>query len=127
METGSRNPAAIRAISRSHLRSEIVARFHGAGAARTAIADFEARFRRGEVPADIPEVKIASKGVPLPITQVLKLAGLTASTSEAVRMIEQGGVKVDGEKLSDKGFKIAQGARVVLQVGKRKYARVTIS
>jgi tyrosyl-tRNA synthetase len=121
-ETG-RNPRDIKAT----FAGEIVARFHGAGAAQAAVADFEARFRRDEVPADIPEVKIASKGEALPLTQVLKQAGLTASTSEAVRMIEQGGVKLDGEKVGDKGLKLVRGARVVLQVGKRKFARVTIS
>ena len=118
-----RNPRDIKAT----FASEIVARFHGTGAAQSAVADFEARFRRDEVPADIPEVKIASKGEPLPIAQVLKQAGLTASTSEAVRMIEQGGVKVDGEKVIDKGLRLARGARIVLQVGRRKYARVTIT
>jgi tyrosyl-tRNA synthetase len=107
--------------------SEIVERFHGKEAARAAVADFEARFSRDEMPADIPEMSIASKGAPLPIAQVLKQAGLTASTSEAMRMIEQGGVKIDGEKLSDKTHKLAQGARVVLQVGKRKFARITIA
>jgi len=121
-ETG-RNPRDIKI----EFASEIVARFHGASAAQSAVADFEARFRRDEMPADIPEVKIASKGAPLPITQVLKQAGLTGSTSEAVRMIEQGGVKLDGEKVSDKGLKLSGGACVVLQVGKRKFARVTIS
>ncbi len=118
-----RNPRDIKA----GFAREIVARFHGAGAAQAAVADFEARFTRDEMPADIPEVKIASKGEALSLTQVLKLAGLTASTSEAVRMIEQGGVKVDGEKVSDKGLKLARGASVVLQVGKRKFARVTLS
>jgi len=118
-----RNPRDIKVA----FSSEIVARFHGASAAQAAVADFEARFRRDEMPADIPEVKIASKGAPLPITQVLKQAGLTGSTSEAVRMIEQGGVKLDGEKVNDKGLKLSGGACVVLQVGKRKFARVTIS
>ena len=118
-----RNPRDIKVA----FSSEIVARFHGAGAAQAAVADFEARFRRDEMPADIPEVKIASKGAQLPLTQVLKQAGLTVSTSEAVRMIEQGGVKVDGEKVSDKGLKLSGGVCVVLQVGKRKFARVTIS
>jgi tyrosyl-tRNA synthetase len=72
-------------------------------------------------------MKIDSKGAPLPIAQVLKQAGLTASTSEAIRMIEQGGVKIDGEKLSDKTHKLPQGACVVLQVGKRKFARIIIA
>jgi tyrosyl-tRNA synthetase len=105
---------------------EIVARFHGASAADAAVADFEARFRRDEIPAEIREVKIDSKGQSLPLQQVLKQAGLTASTSEAARMIEQGGVKIDGEKASDKALKLARGTRFVLQVGKRKFARVTI-
>ena len=106
---------------------EIVARFHGGSAAEAAAADFDARFRRDEIPADIREVKIDSKGQSLSFAQVLKQAGLTASASEAVRMIEQGGVKIDGEKVGDKAFKLARGARVVLQVGKRKFARVTIT
>ena len=120
---GGRNPRDIKAA----FASEIVERFHGGDAARSAVADFEARFSRDEMPADIPEIRIASKGAPLPIAQVLKQAGLTTSTSEAVRMIEQGGVKIDGEKLSDKTHKLSQGARVVLQVGKRKFARVIIA
>ncbi|HET9404544.1 MAG TPA: tyrosine--tRNA ligase [Burkholderiales bacterium] len=106
---------------------EIVARFHGGSAAEAAAADFDARFRRDEIPADIREVKIDSKGQSLSFAQVLKQAGLTASASEAVRMIEQGGVKIDGEKVGDKALKLARGARVVLQVGKRKFARVTIT
>jgi tyrosyl-tRNA synthetase len=106
---------------------EIVARFHGAAAATAAAADFEARFRRDEIPADMPEVRLASKDGTLALPQVLKQAGLTASTSEALRLIEQGGVKLNGEKLSDKARKLARGTQVVLQVGKRKFARVTIT
>jgi tyrosyl-tRNA synthetase len=105
---------------------EIVARFHGNDAAQLAAKNFIARFAHNETPDDIPEVKIAAKGDGLPISQVLKQAGLTASTSEALRMIEQGGVKVNGEKVSDKAHQLAKGAHVVLQVGKRKFARVTI-
>jgi tyrosyl-tRNA synthetase len=105
---------------------EIVARFHGNNAAQLAAKNFNARFARNETPDDIPEVKIAAKGDGLPISQVLKHAGLTASTSEALRLIEQGGVKIDGEKVSDKAHQLARGAHVVLQVGKRKFARVTI-
>jgi tyrosyl-tRNA synthetase len=118
-----RNPRDIKVM----FASEITGRFHGKDAARAALADFEARFSRDEVPTDIPELTIACQGGPLPITQVLKQAGLTASTSEATRMIEQGGVKIDGEKLTDKARKLAKGARVVLQVGKRKFAKVIIS
>ena len=106
---------------------EIVARFHGAAAAAAAASDFEARFRRDEIPVDIPEVKLTSKDGTLALPQVLKQAGLTASTSEALRLIEQGGVKIDGAKVSDKSLKLAKGARAVLQVGKRKFARVTIA
>jgi tyrosyl-tRNA synthetase len=105
---------------------EIVARFHGPAAADGALADFEARFKRDEIPEDIPEVRLSARGDGLAIPQVLKQAGLTTSTSEALRMIEQGGVKLNGEKVSDKALMIARGERCVLQVGKRKFARVTI-
>jgi len=105
---------------------EIVARFHGPAAADAALADFEARFKRDEIPEDIPEVRLFARGDGLAIAQVLKQAGLTTSTSEAVRMIEQGGVKINGEKVSDKALIIARGERCVVQVGKRKFARVTI-
>ena len=106
---------------------EIVARFHGAQAAEDAARDFTARFSRDEMPGDMPEVSIKSQGGGLAIPQVLKQAGLTASTSEALRMIEQGGVKINGAKVSDKSLVLARGVRCVLQVGRRKFARVTIS
>ena len=102
---------------------EIVARFHSLAAADAALADFEARFKQGGVPDEMPEVALPGG---LPIAQVLKQAGLTASTTEAQRMIEQGGVKIDGEKISDKALKLAAGVYVI-QVGKRKFARVTIA
>ncbi len=117
-----RNPRDVKAA----FAKEIVARFHGAGAAEAAVSDFEARFRRDEIPADLPEVSIPANGEALALPQVLKQAGLTASTSEALRMIEQGGVKIDGEKVGDKALKLARGTQSVLQVGKRKFARVTI-
>jgi tyrosyl-tRNA synthetase len=78
------------------------------------------------MPEEIPEVTLHAAGEPMPIAQVLKQAGLTASTSEALRMIEQGGVRMDGERTSDKALKLAPGVTVVLQVGKRKFARVTV-
>ena len=106
---------------------EMVARFHGADAAQAAVADFEARFKRDEIPAGIREVTVDSPGSAVALTQILKQAGLTASTSEAVRLIEQGGVKIDGEKVSDKARKLPKGSRSVLQVGKRKFARVIIA
>jgi len=105
---------------------EIVERFHGREAAVAALADFESRFRQNEIPADLDEVTLAAEGAGLPIAAVLKQAGLTASTSEALRMIVQGGVKLNGEKVTDKSLVLAGGASVVLQVGKRKFARVTI-
>ena len=106
---------------------EIVARFHDRPAAERALADFEARFKRGAMPDEMPEVSLVAGATGLPIAQVLKQAGLTPSTSEAMRMIEQGGVKLDGEKLSDKTLVLQAGTVVILQVGKRKFARVTLN
>lgn len=109
------------------LAQEIVARFHGAQAAEAALADFEARFRQGAIPDEMPEFVLQSETAEgLSVLQVLKQAGLTASTSEAIRMIAQGGVKADGEKVSDKGLLLPVGATVVLQVGKRKFARISV-
>ncbi len=104
---------------------EIVARFHNTAAADAALADFEARFKQGGVPDDIPEVTLtAPHGMAL--VQVLKQAGLTSSTTEATRMIDQGGVKIDGAKVSDKALKLLPGTHVI-QVGKRKFSRVTVA
>jgi tyrosyl-tRNA synthetase len=105
---------------------EIIARFHDQAAARRALEDFEARFRHGEIPQDLPEQVIevpADGGV---IGHVLKSSGVCPSTSEALRMIEQGGVKVNGEKVADKGLRLPAGATYVLQVGKRKFAKVSL-
>lgn len=118
-----RNPRDIKVL----LAQEIVARFHGHRAAATALDEFEARFKQGVLPEDMPEIVLKGNGMALPVVQVLKLAGLTASTSEALRMIEQGGVRANGEKVSDKALSIAAGHPVVLQVGKRKFARVTVN
>jgi tyrosyl-tRNA synthetase len=109
------------------LAKEIVGRFHGPTAADEALADFEARFTRDEIPADIPEVSLAAQGDGLAIAQVLKQAGLCASVSDAQRLIEQGGVKVNREKVNDRSLKLDRGEQAVVQVGKRKYARVTIT
>jgi len=116
-----RNPRDIKVA----FAKEIVERFHGEPAAEKAQAEFEARFRDGAMPEEIPEVTLQTGGVPLVITQILKQADLTPSTSEALRMIEQGGVRVDGERVSDKGLRLPPGT-YVLQVGKRKFARVTL-
>ena len=120
---GGRNPREIKVA----FAQEIVARFHDQAAAGKALADFEARFKQGEIPADIAEVKLQAGAGGIPIANLLKEAGLTASTSEALRMIAQGAVKLDGEKISDKSLKLAKGAAVVVQVGRRKFARVTIA
>ncbi len=106
---------------------EIVARFHDRAAADRALADFEARFKQGEIPADIPEVIVPSEGRTVLLGYVIKQAQLTASTSEAFRMIDQGGVRLDGEKVSDKNLSLAAGTSVVVQVGKRKFARVKVT
>jgi tyrosyl-tRNA synthetase len=105
------------------LAKEITARFHGRAAADLAEEDFQRR-AAGGVPDVIPEHSMS--GAPLAIGAVLKQAGLVPSTSEALRMVEQGGVRVDGTSISDKGLKLPAGV-YVLQVGKRKFARVTLS
>lgn len=114
-----RNPRDIKVS----LAQEIVTRFHSAQAATDALADFDNR-AKGGIPDEIPEVRLA--GAPLGIGQLLKQANLCASTSEALRMVEQGGVRIDGAAVSDKGLKVDVGT-FVLQVGKRKFARVTLA
>jgi tyrosyl-tRNA synthetase len=108
------------------LAREIVARFHGAEAARRAEDEFDQRFREGVIPEEMPEVAVKAPPGGILIAQLLKQAGLTPSTSEAQRMIEQGGVKLDGARVSDKGLKIAAGQALVVQVGKRKFARIRV-
>src|SRR6185503_4832237 len=107
--------------------SEIVARFHGAGAAAAAVADFDQRFREGALPENMPEVTVKAPEGAILISHLLKQAGLTPSTSEAQRMIEQGGVRLDGERVTDKALKIPAGTTVVAQVGKRKFARIKVT
>jgi tyrosyl-tRNA synthetase len=105
------------------LAKEIVTRFHSAQAADDALADFVNR-SKGGIPDDVPEVALS--GAPVGLPQLLKQAGLCASTSEAMRMVDQGGVRIDGVVISDKALKLDAGV-FVLQVGKRKFARVTLS
>jgi tyrosyl-tRNA synthetase len=105
------------------LAQEIVTRFHSAQAAEEALADFVNR-SKGGIPDDVPEVALA--GAPLGIPQLMKQSGLSASTSEAMRLIDQGGVRIDGAVISDKALKLDAGTFVV-QVGKRKFVRVTLS
>ncbi|MGN6389667.1 MAG: S4 domain-containing protein, partial [Burkholderiaceae bacterium] len=115
---GGRNPRDAKVA----LAQEIVARFHSAKAAEDALADFVNR-SKGGIPDDIPEVRLT--GAPLGIGQLLKQAGLCASTSEALRMVEQGGVRIDRATVADTGLKVEAGT-FVLQVGKRKFARVVL-
>ena len=114
-----RNPKDIKVL----LATEITTRFHGAPAAEAAVQDFELR-ARGGIPDDIPALSL--RGAPLGIGALLKLANLAPSTSEANRLVDGGGVRIDGTVVSDKGLKLEAGT-VVLQVGKRKFARVTLS
>ncbi len=107
------------------LAQEIVARFHGAHAAERALEEFEARFRHGVLPEDMPEVILPTPGEGVPLVQALKQAGLTSSTSEALRMIGQGGVRLDGQKIEDKSLILLQGAYVA-QVGKRRFSRLRV-
>ncbi|MEO5771864.1 MAG: tyrosine--tRNA ligase [Burkholderiaceae bacterium] len=116
---GGRNPKEAKVL----LAREITSRFHGAAAADSAEADFTTR-ARGGVPDVIDERHLS--GVPMGIGSLLKQAGLASSTSEALRLVEQGGVRIDGDPVSDKGLRLASGCYVV-QVGKRKFARVTLT
>ena len=120
---GGRNPRDIKV----GFAQEIVTRFHDKQAAERALADFEVRFKQGAIPEDIEDVVLIAGIEGLGIGQVLKQASLTASTSEALRMIDQGGVKLNGDKISDKGLVLKPGEPFVVQVGKRKFARVTLA
>ncbi|CAM5201646.1 tyrosine--tRNA ligase [Oligella ureolytica] len=115
-----RNPRDFKVM----LAQEIITRFHNAAAAEAALQNFEARFRDGQIPDDIPEVELS--GAPLSIVHVLRDSGLASSGSEANRNIQQGGVRVDGQRIEDRGLELATGTYVI-QVGKRKFARITIS
>jgi tyrosyl-tRNA synthetase len=117
---GGRNPRDVKV----QLAGEMTARFHGAAAAQSAREGFESRFSKGALPEDLEEVSVS--GAPIGIGQLLREAGLVASGSEAMRNVEQGGVRIDGDKVSDKGLKLGAGIYVV-QVGKRRAARVTVS
>ncbi len=104
---------------------EIVTRFHSQADAEKALADFQTR-SKGGIPDEVPEVTVTIDADNIGVAQLLKLAGLVSSTSEAFRAIEQGGIKLDGEKVSDKNHMLDKGTKVVAQVGKRKFANVTI-
>lgn len=108
------------------LGQEIVARFHGAAAAQAAQEEFVARFQKGALPEDMPELDLAVAAEGIGIVELLKQCKLVASGSEANRLLEQGGVKVDGEKAGDRSVRLKAGGNHVLQVGKRKFARVRL-
>lgn len=109
------------------LAEELIARFHSPSAATGAREDFIARFQKGAMPDQIDEVSLVAEGEAMPIASLLKAAGLVPSTSDALRMIQQGGVKIDGEKIEDRSLLIQKGSSAVFQVGKRKFARVTLN
>jgi len=108
------------------LAQEIIERFHDAGAAAKALENFEARFQRGAMPDEMDELELKIGGDSYGLANILKDAGLTASTSEAIRMINQGAVKIDGEKVVEAKLEISVGAEHVYQVGKRKFARIKL-
>ncbi len=116
-----RNPRDVKVL----LAKEIVARFHSEQAAEMAAFEFMARFKAGAIPNDMPHVTLPGGDEGVPIATLLKRAGLAPSTTEALRNIEQGGVKIDGQKVSDRTLVVPRGT-CVLQVGKRKWARVTV-
>ncbi len=118
-----RNPRDVK----FELAKELIARFHDLAAAERAQADFIARFSQGALPENIEEITVSSQDGRIAIANLLREAGLVASTSEALRMIRQGAVKIDSEKLEDEKLLLNAGSIAVFQVGKRRVARVTIS
>ncbi len=109
------------------LAMELVERFHDQKAAEAARQEFVSRFQKGALPDKIKEVSISSQGGSLGIAHLLKEAGLVSSTSEAFRMIKQGAVKIDGERIEDKSLQVSAGSTSVYQVGKRRFSRVSLT
>jgi tyrosyl-tRNA synthetase len=119
---GGRNPRDAKVA----LAQEIVARFHSPADAQRALATFEARFKDGAMPDDMPEVTIETRGAGIAIANLAKQAGVVGSTSEALRLIAGRGLRLDGEVVADKGATVAAGTTVVVQAGKRRFARVAV-
>jgi len=119
---GGRNPKDIKVL----LAQELVARFHDRAAAEHATAEFESRFRQHALPEDMPEVTLQLASDSIGVAQTMKQAGLVDSTSEANRLIDGGGLKLNGERVSDKGLMLTRGTSVVAQAGKRRFARITL-
>jgi tyrosyl-tRNA synthetase len=120
--TGGRNPRDIKFL----LCEEIIERFHSSEAAVAAREEFIARFQKGKMPEDMPEHTFETGGEGIGIAAALSQCGLTSSNSEAFRMIQQGGVKIDGEKIDDRTMRLEPGFAGVLQVGKRKFSKATV-
>lgn len=118
-----KNPRDIKFL----LAEEIVERFHTREAAEKAHENFIARFQQGLIPDEMPEVAISVGKEGLQIPNIIKIAGLASSTSDAIRSIQQGAVRIDGERVADKGLVLQSGAIIVLQVGKRRFAKVTLT
>ena len=118
-----RNPRDIKVL----LAQELVTRLHNRSAAEQVLIEFEARFKQGVLPEDMPEINVVSTNGTIGIAQLLKQAGLVESTSDALRMVTQGAVKLDGIRIDDKGLQLQSGVVVIAQVGKRKFGRVTVS
>jgi tyrosyl-tRNA synthetase len=121
-ESGAENPRNIK----YELAKEIVARFHGKQAAEQAMGNFSAQFQRGALPDAIEEIQLAITGDHYGIANLLKDAGLTVSTSESIRQINQGAVKIDGEKVADPKLLLMVDSKHIYQVGKRKFARIKV-
>jgi tyrosyl-tRNA synthetase len=119
---GGRNPRDVKFL----LCEEIIERFHGRAAAVSAREEFIARFQQGEMPEDMPEKTLETDGDGIGIAAALSRCGLTASNSEAFRLIQQGGVRIDGEPVSDRGLQLRPGFSGVLQVGKRKFCKASV-
>ncbi len=120
---GGRNPRDIKFL----LGEELVERFHGAGAGVQARENFIARFQKGAMPDEMPEITLDSGGEGMAIAALLSQADLVKSTSEAMRMVQQGAVRIDGEKIEDKKLEISANTTHIYQVGKRRFARVTLN
>ena len=108
------------------LAEELVVRFHDVGAGRQALAGFIERFQKGALPEDLPEVQVQSRDGRLPLANLLKNAGLATSTSEALRLIQQGAVRIDGERIANRDLELVAGSNHIYQVGKRRVARVMV-
>jgi tyrosyl-tRNA synthetase len=123
VEEEGRNPRDVKFL----LAEEIVARFHSADDAARAREEFVARFSQGALPSDLREVTVTAGADGIPLPNLLKEAGLTGSTSDALRMLKQGAVRIDGERVQDRGLMMGVGSRHVYQVGKRRFARVAVA